>query len=88
MQIDMFMNEDMQKLSHKVEKIEKSTEKVRKGLFCRQTNDRKELIEFIDETREKMKELERNLYNVTADNYRMKCTLYGEEPKVYSLKEG
>lgn len=88
MQTDMFMSEDMQALSNKIEKIEKSTEKVRKGLFCRQTKDRKELIEFMDETREKMKELERNLYNVTADNFRMKVTLYGEEPKIYSIKEG
>jgi len=59
-QIDMFMKEDIQTLNDKIEKVKRSTDSVRKGLFARNTG----LEKYMTELRDKQEEQEREIYRL------------------------
>ncbi len=64
-QIDMFMKEDIQTLNDKMEKLKKSSDSVRKGLFARNTA----LEKYLTELRDRLDEQEKEIYKLKKTIY-------------------
>lgn len=68
MQTDLFRSQDMQQILERVERVEKSTDKVRKGLFGRNTS-----IE------NRMNDLESRVEELSRENYNLKKYVYEKD---------
>lgn len=67
-QLDMFRQDDMNAITAKVDKIEKSTQQVRRGLFARMTARDKDFVEM----RDRIDEQDRRIH-------KLEVAVYGDE---------
>lgn len=74
MQMDMFRSDDLNVLISRMDMLEKSLTKVRKGMFARLTNTDK----YATETRDHFEMIER-------DMYRLKQSLYVDDEKIVAM---
>jgi len=75
-QMDLFESQNISNLRQEIDKINKSTASVRRGLFARNTALEKYMIELQDQ----IERLEREIY-------RLKQKVYNQEPDIHEVEK-